>query len=178
MAMGPWGTFSEAHMSSTVIKVLVVLSSAECCALTFKFLTDLSIYLFFFVMKPSVTPTTTGMTSTFVVSHNLATSYFRSWYFLFFVFLTGWERAFETARLAKIPHLLYKEQWEKKQLQVKHWKGFSFDSLNSPFLDSFSAVTLRSIKERKPSCDQNRTSTASKKFNLNMAGSSFSCRYP
>lgn len=29
----------------------------------------------------------------------------------------GWERAFETARLAKIPHLLYKEQWEKKQLQ-------------------------------------------------------------
>ncbi|KAJ7386534.1 hypothetical protein OS493_008670 [Desmophyllum pertusum] len=29
----------------------------------------------------------------------------------------GWERGFETARLAKIPHLLYKEQWEKKQLQ-------------------------------------------------------------
>jgi len=33
--------------------------------------------------------------------------------------LAGWERAFETARLAKIPHLLYKEQWEKKQLQVR-----------------------------------------------------------
>ena len=33
--------------------------------------------------------------------------------------MAGWERAFETARLAKIPHLLYKEQWEKKQLQVK-----------------------------------------------------------
>jgi len=31
----------------------------------------------------------------------------------------GWERAFETLRMAKIPHLLYKDEWEKKQLQKK-----------------------------------------------------------
>ncbi|XP_032230603.2 lymphocyte expansion molecule isoform X2 [Nematostella vectensis] len=31
----------------------------------------------------------------------------------------GWERAYETSRLAKIPHLLYKEQWEKKQYQKR-----------------------------------------------------------
>jgi len=30
----------------------------------------------------------------------------------------GWERSYETSNMAKIPHLLYKEQWKKKQLQV------------------------------------------------------------
>lgn len=32
----------------------------------------------------------------------------------------GWERAYETSQIAKIPHLLYREEWEKKQLQVRH----------------------------------------------------------
>lgn len=31
----------------------------------------------------------------------------------------GWERAYETTQTAKCPHLLYKEQWNKKQLQKK-----------------------------------------------------------
>jgi hypothetical protein len=31
----------------------------------------------------------------------------------------GWERAYETMQEAKCPHLLYKEEWSKKQLQVK-----------------------------------------------------------
>ncbi|XP_066936624.1 ciliary microtubule-associated protein 2-like [Clytia hemisphaerica] len=30
---------------------------------------------------------------------------------------TGWRRAYETSQEAKIPHLLYREEWEKKQLQ-------------------------------------------------------------
>lgn len=29
----------------------------------------------------------------------------------------GWERAYETSQAAKIPHLLYREEWKKKQLQ-------------------------------------------------------------
>ncbi|XP_029204383.2 lymphocyte expansion molecule-like isoform X1 [Acropora millepora] len=53
----------------------------------------------------------------------------------------GWERAFETARLAKIPHLLYKEQWEKKQLQ-KQWLGPGTYNI-SDFIDDIS---------KKPSC--------------------------
>ena len=31
----------------------------------------------------------------------------------------GWERSYETMQEAKCPHLLYKEEWNKKQLQVK-----------------------------------------------------------
>ncbi|XP_028415767.1 lymphocyte expansion molecule-like [Dendronephthya gigantea] len=31
----------------------------------------------------------------------------------------GWERAYETMQEAKCPHLLYKEEWNKKQLQKK-----------------------------------------------------------
>jgi len=53
----------------------------------------------------------------------------------------GWERAFETARLTKIPHLLYKEQWEKKQLQ-KQWLGPGTYNI-SDFIDDIS---------KKPSC--------------------------
>ena len=30
----------------------------------------------------------------------------------------GWKRAFEVARLAKMPHLLHKEQWELKRILV------------------------------------------------------------
>lgn len=30
---------------------------------------------------------------------------------------TGWKRAYETSLAAKLPHLLYREEWEKKQLQ-------------------------------------------------------------
>lgn len=31
----------------------------------------------------------------------------------------GWERAYETTQAAKCPHLLYKDEWNKKQLQKK-----------------------------------------------------------
>jgi len=31
----------------------------------------------------------------------------------------GWERAYETTQAAKVPHLLYREQWEKKQMQKR-----------------------------------------------------------
>ena len=32
----------------------------------------------------------------------------------------GWQRAQETARLAAIPHLLYREAWENKRFLVGH----------------------------------------------------------
>ena len=30
----------------------------------------------------------------------------------------GWARAYEVARMAALPHLLYKEQWELKRMLV------------------------------------------------------------
>ena len=34
----------------------------------------------------------------------------------------GWERAYETMQTAKRPHLLYKDEWNKKQLEVSFLK--------------------------------------------------------
>ena len=31
----------------------------------------------------------------------------------------GWARAYEVARMASLPHLLHKEQWELKKLLVR-----------------------------------------------------------
>lgn len=64
--------------------------------------------------------------------------------------MAGWERAFETARLAKIPHLLYKEQWEKKQLQVRlktlRYKISTLDGLYIIFGGQATVSSLTSVE--------------------------------
>jgi len=32
----------------------------------------------------------------------------------------GWARAYEVERMAALPHLLHKEQWEQKKMLVSH----------------------------------------------------------
>lgn len=67
----------------------------------------------------------------------------------------GWKRSYETMRLSKIPHLLYREQWEKKnELKRKLGPG----TYNTEKADFICAL------DKKPSSSRGICATRSRRF--------------
>lgn len=65
----------------------------------------------------------------------------------------GWRQAYEISQAAKIPHLLYREEWEKKQVQKKLLGPGSYD-----IPDSFKAQIT------KPGSTRGACSTRARRF--------------
>lgn len=67
----------------------------------------------------------------------------------------GWKRAYETMRLGKIPHLLYREQWEKKKELKKKLGPGTYNTERADFILAL---------EQKPSSSRGICATRERRF--------------